>query len=209
MLLQATLNGGLTKADHGAVPVTVEELAADAAECVAAGARAFHVHPRDQSGAESMEARVVDTVVTAVRAPHGMPVGVTTGEWIQPDLPHRLRLIRQWRQPDYTSVNLSEPGAVEVMQALLETGIGIEAGFALPHLASYHSVWASMEAMTWPLALLVAVAAAASMVCSWIMICSVPPRCGCARRRRPTWDPARWRTRCPAAVPWPWGLAGR
>jgi uncharacterized protein (DUF849 family) len=128
MLLQATLNGGLTKADHSAVPVTVEELAADAAECVAAGARAFHVHPRDQSGAESLEARVVDRVVTAVREPHGMPVGVTTGEWIQPDLPHRLRLIRQWTQPDYTSVNLSEPGAVEVMQALLETGIGIEAG---------------------------------------------------------------------------------
>jgi uncharacterized membrane protein YbhN (UPF0104 family) len=48
-------------------------------------------------------------------------------------------------------------------------------GFALPHLASYHSVWASMEAMTWPLALLVAAAAAASMVCSWIMICSVLP----------------------------------
>jgi hypothetical protein len=29
--------------------------------------------------------------------------------------------------------------------------------------------------MTWPLALLVAAAAAASMVCSWIMICSVLP----------------------------------
>ena len=80
MLLQATLNGGLTKADHGAVPVAAEELAVDAAECVAAGARAFHVHPRDQSGALSLEARVVYRVVTAVRAPHGMPVGVTTCE---------------------------------------------------------------------------------------------------------------------------------
>jgi uncharacterized protein (DUF849 family) len=53
MLLQATLNGPLTKADHEAVPVTLEELASDAAACVAAGARAFHVHPRDASGAES------------------------------------------------------------------------------------------------------------------------------------------------------------
>jgi putative heme transporter len=47
--------------------------------------------------------------------------------------------------------------------------------FALPHFASYRSVWASMYAMTWAQALLVAVAAAASMVSTWIMICSVLP----------------------------------
>jgi uncharacterized protein (DUF849 family) len=130
VLLQATLNGPLTKADHVAVPVTMQELAAAASECVSAGARAFHVHPRDESGAESLQARVVDRVVSAVRAPHGMPVGVTTGEWIEPDLQQRLRLIREWTRPDYASVNLSEPGAVEVMQALLATRVGIEAGVA-------------------------------------------------------------------------------
>jgi putative heme transporter len=48
-------------------------------------------------------------------------------------------------------------------------------GFALPHFASYRSVWASMEAMTWAQALLVAAAAAASMASTWIMICSVLP----------------------------------
>jgi uncharacterized protein (DUF849 family) len=128
VLLQATLNGTLAKADHGAVPVTLRELTADASQCVPAGARAFHVHPRDDSGAESLQARVVDQVVLAVREPHGMPVGVTTGEWIEPDLQRRLRLIREWTQPDYASVNLSEPGAVEVMQALLTTRVGIEAG---------------------------------------------------------------------------------
>jgi uncharacterized protein (TIRG00374 family) len=48
-------------------------------------------------------------------------------------------------------------------------------GFAVPHFASYRSVWASTHAMTWPQALLVAVAAAASMVSTWIMICSVLP----------------------------------
>ena len=37
-------------------------------------------------------------------------------------------------------------------------------GFALPHFASYRSAWASMHAMTWPQALLVAAAAVASMV---------------------------------------------
>jgi putative heme transporter len=48
-------------------------------------------------------------------------------------------------------------------------------GFALPHFASYRSVWTSLNAMTWAQALLVAVAAAASMASTWIMICSVLP----------------------------------
>src|SRR5580704_16845744 len=48
-------------------------------------------------------------------------------------------------------------------------------GFALPHFAPYRSVWASMQAMTWAQALLVAAAAAASMASTWIMICSVLP----------------------------------
>ena len=48
-------------------------------------------------------------------------------------------------------------------------------GFAVPHFASYHSVWASMHAMTWPQALLVATAAAASMASYWFMICAVLP----------------------------------
>jgi uncharacterized membrane protein YbhN (UPF0104 family) len=48
-------------------------------------------------------------------------------------------------------------------------------GFAVPHFASYRSVWASMHAMTWAQVLLVAAAAAASMTSTWIMICSVLP----------------------------------
>jgi uncharacterized membrane protein YbhN (UPF0104 family) len=48
-------------------------------------------------------------------------------------------------------------------------------GFAVPHFASYHSVWASMQAMMWPQVLLVAAAAAASMSSYWFMICAVLP----------------------------------
>jgi uncharacterized membrane protein YbhN (UPF0104 family) len=47
--------------------------------------------------------------------------------------------------------------------------------FAVPHFASYRSVWASMGTMTWPQVLLVAAAAAASMASTWVMICSVLP----------------------------------
>lgn len=128
MLLQAALNGGLTKDDHPAVPVSPEELAEDAVACVRAGARAFHLHPRDADGRERLDAEVVDEVVIKVREACGVPVGVTTGAWIEPDPARRLKLVRAWRAPDYATVNLSEPGATEIMKALIDAGIGVEAG---------------------------------------------------------------------------------
>jgi hypothetical protein len=48
-------------------------------------------------------------------------------------------------------------------------------GFALPHIASYRSVWASLQAMTWPYAVLIGVAAAASLASYWFLICAVLP----------------------------------
>jgi uncharacterized membrane protein YbhN (UPF0104 family) len=48
-------------------------------------------------------------------------------------------------------------------------------GFGLPRVASYRSVWASASLMTWPQALLVAVAAVASFIASWLVICAVLP----------------------------------
>src|SRR3984957_17073521 len=53
--------------------------------------------------------------------------------------------------------------------------VGAIFAFAVPHFAPYRSVWASMHAMTWAQVLLVAAAAAASMISTWIMICSVLP----------------------------------
>jgi uncharacterized protein (DUF849 family) len=104
------------------------ELARDAAACAAAGAGAIHLHPRDPDGREALDADVVDVVVTCVRAACGVPVGVSTGAWIEPDVERRVALVRAWRAPDYASVNLSEDGAPEVMGALLDAGVGIEAG---------------------------------------------------------------------------------
>ncbi len=48
-------------------------------------------------------------------------------------------------------------------------------GFALPRFASYRSVWASLEEMTWPHVLLVGATAAASMASYWFAICAVLP----------------------------------
>jgi uncharacterized protein (DUF849 family) len=128
MLLQAALNGPWTRADHPAVPMSVGELARDAAACVAAGAGAIHMHPRDPEGRESLDVGVVDVVVACVREACGVPVGVSTGAWIEPDVERRVALLSAWRAPDYASVNLSENGAVDVMRALTAAGVGIEAG---------------------------------------------------------------------------------
>jgi uncharacterized protein (DUF849 family) len=57
-----------------------------------------------------------------------VPVGTTTSAEIAPDPERRLALVRAWREPDYASVNLSEPGAMELMEALVGIGVGIEAG---------------------------------------------------------------------------------
>src|SRR5690242_889042 len=129
-MLQAALNGARSKRDHPAVPVTPEELVRDAAACARAGAGAIHLHPRDPAGRETLDPFLVDAVVNGVRAACGVPVGVSTGAWIEPDLDRRLDLIRAWRAPDFASVNLSEEGAGQVMEALIEAGVGIEAGIA-------------------------------------------------------------------------------
>jgi uncharacterized protein (DUF849 family) len=62
----------------------------------------------------------------------GVPVGVATGAWVEPDAERRAALVAAWREPDYASVNLSEPGAAGVMRALADTGIGVEAGVWSP-----------------------------------------------------------------------------
>jgi uncharacterized protein (DUF849 family) len=128
MLLQAALNGPWTKADHPAVPLSLDELARDAAACVAAGAGAIHMHPRDADGHERLDAVVIDVVVERVRAACGVPVGVSTGAWIEPDLEARVALVGAWSAPDYASVNVTEPGFERIMRALLDAGVGIEAG---------------------------------------------------------------------------------
>jgi uncharacterized protein (DUF849 family) len=125
-VIKACLNGNRAPGAHPALPVTPAQLAADAAAAVAAGAQAIHIHPRDGDGRETL---AVDDAVRAVHAAApGVPVGVSTGAWMEPDVEARVAAVRAWREPDMASVNLSEAGHVEVMGALVEVGVGIEAG---------------------------------------------------------------------------------
>lgn len=138
-MLQAALNGARDGAEHPGLPITPEQLAADARAVRAAGAAELHVHPRDASGDESLLPAAVAPALAAIRAAApGMPVGVSTGAWIEPDRDRLRAHVRSWarlpanQRPDYASVNCSEPGALEVMAALAAGDIGIEAGISTP-----------------------------------------------------------------------------
>jgi uncharacterized protein (DUF849 family) len=130
--VEACLNGGRTRAEHAAVPLTPAELAADAVAVRKAGAFAVHVHPRDRHGAQTMDGAACDAAVAAVRrAARGLPVGLSTAEAIDPDPFARAAAIRTWRQrPDFVSVNFSELGWIGIVRAALRADIAVEAGLA-------------------------------------------------------------------------------
>ncbi|WP_437043336.1 3-keto-5-aminohexanoate cleavage protein [Streptomyces sp. enrichment culture] len=128
-MVQVCLNGGRTAADGVRVPLSPEAMAESAAEAVAAGATDVHVHPKTPCGKDSLSPRVVAATLEAIRARVRVPVGVTTGAWAAPDPAARLERVRAWTVlPDHASVNWHEPGAEELAAALIERGIGVEAG---------------------------------------------------------------------------------
>jgi len=133
MLIKAAINGGRTKAEHTAVPVSPEEQAAAVRDCLQAGAGAIHLHVRTTSGEpykESLDPEDVAQTLLAVRAhAPGASIGVSTGAWIIPDPAERLQVLTAWKvQPDFASVNFGEDGAVELAKLFFSRGVAVEAG---------------------------------------------------------------------------------
>ena len=133
-MLQACLNGAREPGSHPSLPITPQQLAADAAGCAELGVTSFHLHPRDVVGLEVLAGPEVATSVSVVRAAVAhAEIGVTTGAWIVPDPVRRAELVRGWAglaagRPDFASVNVHEDGWLAVADALRDAGIGIELG---------------------------------------------------------------------------------
>jgi uncharacterized protein (DUF849 family) len=141
-MLQVCPNGSREKG----VPLTPADLAAAVREAVIAGAEDVHLHPKDEDGADSLDPRLVAAAVRAVReAAPGIEVGVTTGAWAEPDPRRRAALVQSWKVlPDHASVNWHEEGAELVADALLDHGIGIEAGiYSGTEAAARFLAWSS------------------------------------------------------------------
>ncbi len=129
-LLKCCLNGARDPSEHARLPATAGQLAGAAKAAVEAGARALHFHPRDGDGRETLKPAWCDAAVAAVRAAcPGVPIGLSTGDWIEPVLERRLEALSAWHErPDFCSVNLSETDAPAVMERLWLPGTGVEAG---------------------------------------------------------------------------------
>jgi uncharacterized protein (DUF849 family) len=127
--VKACINGARTPDQHPDLPVSPQQLAAEAVAAHAAGAKAVHMHPKTADGVDSLEPDVVGAAVAAVRhAAPGLPLGVTTGYWALPDADARLRAVDGWSVlPDFASVNWHEPGSDELARLLLSKGLGAEA----------------------------------------------------------------------------------
>ncbi|WP_411970958.1 3-keto-5-aminohexanoate cleavage protein [Mesorhizobium sp. BR1-1-2] len=68
LLIMVAPNGARrTKADHPALPMTADELAETARQCLAAGAAAIHVHVRDASGRHTLDAALYRDAIAAIR----------------------------------------------------------------------------------------------------------------------------------------------
>ena len=96
MLIKAAINGGRSRAEHEAVPVTPDEQAADIIECLKAGASVIHLHVRSALGDESLHAADVAQTILAVRSvsPQAQ-IGVSTGAWILPDVAARFEQFQE------------------------------------------------------------------------------------------------------------------
>jgi uncharacterized protein (DUF849 family) len=130
MLIEVSLNGCRTLAEHPRVPCSPKEMAAAAKEAVAAGAGAAHFHVRGAAGRQSVDADDVARAVSAVRAGiPGTPFGVSTGLWMVRDARERHEKVAAWKTfPDFASVNFNEEGGIALAELLLSKGMGVEAG---------------------------------------------------------------------------------
>jgi 3-keto-5-aminohexanoate cleavage enzyme len=69
-----------TKQDHGRLPLTCEELTAEAKACMAAGATAIHVHVRDEAGQHTLDGTIYRKAIDSIQSATGgdMLVQMTT-----------------------------------------------------------------------------------------------------------------------------------
>ncbi|WP_116652632.1 3-keto-5-aminohexanoate cleavage protein [Pelagibacterium sediminicola] len=109
-----------SKADHPALPVTIEEVATAAARCREAGADAVHAHLRDAKGVHSLDADGYRDLIAAIRREAGreMVVQITT-EAVGRFTPAEQRAVVDAVHPDAASVALAEmvPDAAHEAQA--------------------------------------------------------------------------------------------
>jgi uncharacterized protein (DUF849 family) len=109
-LIMVAPNGARrTKKDHPALPVTIDELARTAAECLEAGAGAIHVHVRDKNQRHVLDGELYLAAMAAIRRETAgqMLIQVTT-EAVGQYLPHEQREVVRVVMPEAVSIAVAE-----------------------------------------------------------------------------------------------------
>ncbi len=97
-----------TKADHPALPVTIDETVAAAKDCFAAGADAIHAHVRDESGAHVLDAGMYRELLKKLQeAVPDMRVQITT-EAVGRYSPEEQRAVVRDVMPEAASIAVRE-----------------------------------------------------------------------------------------------------
>jgi 3-keto-5-aminohexanoate cleavage enzyme len=92
LVINAALTGAVPgKADNPRVPITPEEIAADAVACAEAGAAVAHIHVRDEDGAATHRRDLYERAIAPIReqAPE-LAICVTTSSRVDPDPAARM-----------------------------------------------------------------------------------------------------------------------
>ena len=130
MLIKIALNGARTKEESNYIPHTLSEIEKEVRQLYNFGCNVFHIHCYNEYGKESLNYKNVGNLVSTLKnISSEIQLGISSGEWIEPELKHRKSQIEDWEIfPDFISVNMIEEDAIEISQILISKGIKIEAG---------------------------------------------------------------------------------
>ena len=130
MLIKIALNGARPKEQNKFIPQSLNEIEKEVKLLFENGNKVFHIHCYDENGSESLKPNDVNKLVSLVKniSPE-IQIGISSGDWIEPDLEKRKSYVKSWENiPDFISVNMIEDDAVKISKLLISKGVKIEAG---------------------------------------------------------------------------------
>ncbi|MBI1933052.1 MAG: 3-keto-5-aminohexanoate cleavage protein [Ignavibacteriales bacterium] len=130
MLIKIALNGARPKKQNQYIPQSLIEIENEVKLLFENGNNVFHIHCYDENANESLKPKDVNKLVELVKniSPE-IQIGISSGDWIEPDLEKRKSHIKDWENiPDFISVNMIEDNSIEISKLLISKGIKIEAG---------------------------------------------------------------------------------
>lgn len=136
-MIKIALNGARPKTESRFIPNSPSEIKEDVQKLFHAGFSVFHIHIYENSGKESLATKDLSAVISSLSfISKKIKIGISTGDWIEPDLTKRINHIRSWKIiPDFASVNMVEENSIEIAEELIKKGIKVEAGLTDPESA--------------------------------------------------------------------------